>query len=726
MAETKSSSKGRVTLPAQAGMEKEIRELAEKWGIDAVRDSDGTKLSEEILGMEFEVYSTLCLIREDNEWAKAHPEYRQQLYLTSQPETASSDVVEIDLMKHYFKEQLEIDGQHPPRKWWEVVDRTAGEAVGGSYWSFDPEKGTVLIHNAKKWHRYTVSFLAYQKWEPVSMYNHITNSWQEEHRLPLDPRHPEARRHLLEVLESWLDEHPHTDVVRFTTFFYNFDLIYNEKGKERQVDWFGYLSCVSPLALETFERKYGYALKPEDFIDQGYYNTPFRLPSDKFLDWMDFNQRFVAGFAKECVERVHSRGKKAIMFLGDHWSGTEPYGKYFGDIGLDAVVGAAGDGVTTRMISDIPVKATEARFYPYFFPDVFRDGGDPVGELERVWIKSRRAIMRKPMDRMGYGGYLSLALKFPEFVEHVAGICGQFREIHDRSNGAPPYAAPFKIAILNAWGKIRTWQTHQIAHSLWNRRCYSYLGILEALSGMNIDVEFISFDDILRHGIPSGVKAIVNAGDAGTSWSGGSRWADEKLVTAIREWVFNGGGFIGVGEPTAFEYQGAFFQLADVLGVQKETGNGLSSNKPALNIEKDHFITGDVRGEIDFGEGMNSIYPCSAGTEVLAAYNSCCSLTVNSYGKGRSVYISGLPFSFDNSRLLQRAAYWAAGCEKDMFTWFSSNPATECSAYPEAGCFAVYNNSEEDQKTQVYADNGAGFDVTLEPLECRWFGGIHG
>lgn len=50
------------------------------------------------------------------------------------------------------------------------------------------------------------------------------------------------------------------------------------------------------------------------------------------------------------------------MFLGDHWIGTEPYGPYFETIGLDAVVGSVGDGVTMRMISDIKgVKYTEGR-----------------------------------------------------------------------------------------------------------------------------------------------------------------------------------------------------------------------------------------------------------------------------------------------------------------------------------------------------------------------------
>ena len=50
---------------------------------------------------------------------------------------------------------------------------------------------------------------------------------------------------------------------------------------------------------------------------------------------------------------THEKGREAMMFLGDHWIGTEPYGKYFAGIGLDAVVGSVGSGVTLRMISDI-------------------------------------------------------------------------------------------------------------------------------------------------------------------------------------------------------------------------------------------------------------------------------------------------------------------------------------------------------------------------------------
>lgn len=39
---------------------------------------------------------------------------------------------------------------------------------------------------------------------------------------------------------------------------------------------------------------------------------------------MDFIQRFVAEKARELVELVHQAGRKAMMFLGDNWIGTEP------------------------------------------------------------------------------------------------------------------------------------------------------------------------------------------------------------------------------------------------------------------------------------------------------------------------------------------------------------------------------------------------------------------
>lgn len=704
--------RGRFTLPGEAGMEEAIKQLAEKWGVDAIRDSDGTQLSQELIDMGLQVYSTICLVRLDNEYAKANPEKLQQIFLTSERYTAEGERLEIGIMEKLFDQQFKPNTDADIRKYWQVMDRTTG--TEHTAWSY--ADGVVTVEEAEAYHEYSVDFLAYQLWEPVSMYNHLTNDWKEEHRMPIDVRYPEVQEHILQVFEEWLKAHPKTDVVRFTTFFYCFDLMYNQLGKERAVNWFGYMATVSPYALEEFAREYGYEMRPEDFIDNGRYNTPFKNPTRKYLDWMEYNMKFVSGFAKKCVELAHAYGKKAIMFLGDHWAGTEPYGKYFPEIGLDAVVGAAGDGVTTRMIADIPVKETEARFYPYFFPDVFYDGGDPVGESAPIWIKCRRAIVQKPMARMGYGGYLSLALKFPEFVEHVTEIAEQFKSIAKYSGGNRPRCAGFKVGVLNAWGKLRSWQTHQVAHSLWNQRCYSYLGVLEALAGMPVQVEFISFDDIREKGISPEIGVIVNAGDAYTSWSGGGSWSDVKVLTAVREWVSRGGGFIGIGEPTAYEREGQLFTLADVLGVQKEIGFTASNNKPAAEPEA-HYITADGKPD-SYGEGMTMIYRYSESAKVLDVSEGSCNLAVNPYGKGRSVYMAGLPYSSANARVLLRAIYWSAGKEAELSEMLCSNPETECAYYAESGKVCVLNNSLEEQETVVPVNGGTR--VTLRPMQCLW------
>ena len=133
------------------------------------------------------------------------------------------------------------------------------------------------------------------------------------------------------------------------------------------------------------------------------------------------------------------------MFLGDHWIGTEPFMEEFATIGLDAVVGSVGNGSTLRLISDIEgVKYTEGRFLPYFFPDTFHEGGDPVKEAKENWVTARRAILRKPIDRIGYGGYLKLALDFPEFLDYVESVCNEFRELYENAKGATPYCVKIK------------------------------------------------------------------------------------------------------------------------------------------------------------------------------------------------------------------------------------------------------------------------------------------
>ena len=590
----------------------------------------------------------------------------------------------------------------------------------------------MVIPHAEPFHEYTVSFLVYAIWDPTQMYNHITNNWGDKpHEIPFDVRQDASGAFAKEYLVQWLKDNPDTDVVRFTTFFYHFTLVFGSDAKEKFVDWFGYGATVSVKALEEFEKEYGYALRPEDIVDNGYYNSTFRVPTRQYRDYMDFIQRFVSEKAGELVRLVHEAGREAMMFLGDNWIGTEPYGRYFPEIGLDAVVGSVGGGATLRLISDIPgVKYTEGRFLPYFFPDTFYQGNDPVPEAVENWLCARRALMRRPVDRIGYGGYLSLAYRFPGFVDYIEKVTNEFRELYDNIGGSRPYCG-LKVAVLNCWGRLRSWQPYMVAHALWYKQTYTYFGILEALSGAGVDVSFISFEDIRQHGVPEDLDVIINAGDAGTAWSGGDEWLDETLVTAIRRWVYGGGGFVGVGEPCAVHHNGRFFQLADVLGVDKELGYTLSTDKYDTKQAQGHFITEDMEvipadgheglPPIDFGESMKNVYALGGDTEIVEYSDHEVHLSAHGYGKGRGVYIAGLPYSYMNTRILLRSMYYAAARERDMKKWYADNIYCEVHAYPETGKYAVVNNSSRTQVSMVYDGQGNGTGVELKPCEIRWF-----
>ena len=721
MSET-NTNRGRVTIPTDVDVVPETLELLRRWGADAIRDCDGTDYPEELKQVDAKVYSTYYTTRKDNAWAKANPDEVQQCYIMTGFHTASGGALSIELMRGISPELMEVNTRDDIKRWWEVMDRTTGEPLSPEAWRYDEGAGCVVIDEPEAFHDYTVSFLAYLIWDPVHMYNAVTNGWTDfEHQITFDVRQPKTHRFTMERLRRFIAEHPYVDVIRYTTFFHQFTLVFDELKREKYVDWYGYSASVSPYILEQFEREAGYKFRPEFIIDQGYYNNQYRIPSKEYQDFMAFQRREVARLAKEMVDITHELGKEAMMFLGDHWIGTEPYMDEFKSIGLDAVVGSVGNGSTLRLISDIPgVRYTEGRFLPYFFPDTFHPGGDPVREAKENWVTARRAILRKPIDRIGYGGYLKLACEFPEFIDYVQSVCEEFRELYENIRGTTPFC--FKtVAVLNAWGRARSWGCHMVHHALYQKQNYSYAGVIEALSGAPFDVKFISFDDIKADpSVLDGIDVLINVGGGDTAHTGGVWWEDAEVSSAVKRFVYNGGGLIGVGEPSGHQYQGRYIQLAQVLGVEKETGFTLGYDKYNWDEHPGHFILADCDGEPDFGEGQKNMYALE-GAEILVQHEKEVQMAVNAYGSGRAVYISGLPYSFSNSRVLHRAILWSSHGEDELLTWFSSNCSVEVHAYPKNGKYCVVNNTYEPQSTTVYRGDGSSFGLDLEANEIRWY-----
>jgi 1,3-beta-galactosyl-N-acetylhexosamine phosphorylase len=69
-------------------------------------------------------------------------------------------------------------------------------------WEFDEASGEVEIRTIP-YHEYTVSFLAFLIWDPVHMYNFITNDWKDTpHQLTYDVRQPKTKQYVKDKLRN--------------------------------------------------------------------------------------------------------------------------------------------------------------------------------------------------------------------------------------------------------------------------------------------------------------------------------------------------------------------------------------------------------------------------------------------------------------------------------------------------------------------------------------------
>lgn len=713
-------STGSFTMPGQSGYERLTLDLAKKWGADTIRDSDGTQLSPEIVRAGYEIYSTVCLVRSVQPWARKNLGKIQQSFLMSFPLVAERATLTIDLLKGFFREQFVVNFIDDPKKWWQVFDRTTGKEVPKARWDFSAKRGTVTIRGAVKGRKYTVNFLAFRIWEEISMYNHITNDWGDrEHLAAVDPMHPETQKVLLDFLRKWLDEHAETTVVRFTSMFYNFTWFWGDDPNLRYIysDWADYEMTVSPRALRLFEKEYGYKLTSEDFVNGGLYNSTHNAPSRRYRDYMAFIHNFVVEFGRKCIDMVHASGKKAYVFYDDHWIGVEPYSPRFKDFGFDGLIKCVFNAFEVRKCAHVSgVKTHELRLHPYLFPTglkgepTFKEGGNPTLDAKNFWIDARRGIIRAPIDRIGLGGYLSLVEPYPEFQEYIAQLTREFRLLKSFHQGDKAYTAPFKVAVLTAWGSLRSWQASgHFTPGL------DYNELIESLAGLPLDVVFVSFDDLLAKGVPNDVKVIINCGHDGSAWSGGHYWKEPKINELLTQWVQAGGGFIGIREPSAAAEPGQLFTLSHVLGLDRDRGERLANGKYKFNIPAaPHFITADIESDLDLGHEADGIYALGPGLQVLAEKNGSPRIAANAFGKGRSVYLSGHKFAPQNTRLIHRAIHWAANREKDFQRWNCANIRTECAWFPKKRKLVVINNSAERQETEVWDGHGKTRRVELK------------
>lgn len=705
---------GGFTLPGEAGYEQLTLELARKWGADVIRDSDGTKLSDEIIQAGYSIYSTICIIRQHNAFAAEHPDSQQQTFLCSEPVVAQAEELVIEPMKGYFTEQFELNASADALPYWQVYDRTTNQEVSRDNWHY--ADGKVTIRHCKPWHEYTVSFLCWRIWEEINMYNHTTNSWTSEHLRQLDPRHPAAWAYLQQWLEDWCVQNPATNVVRLTSLFYNFVWIFGADMRNRNMftDWASYDFTVSPAALKAFEEKFGYALMAEDFINQRKLQVTHMPPTKAKRDYMAFIQAFVAEKAKVLVDIIHKHGKLAYVFYDDSWVGMEPYGKHFSSIGFDGLIKCVFSGFECRLCANVDVPTHEIRFHPYLFPvglgglPTFAPGGNPARDALMYWRNVRRALARQCVDRIGLGGYLHLTLGFPEFNDTMEQMAIDFRRMKELYSHGAPLTGKCRVAVLHTWGSLRSWTLSGHFHETDK---HALIHINEALSGLPVDVKYVSFEDV-ENGALQDVDVVINAGCAGDAWSGGDAWRSDRLVEELTRFVHQGGAFIGVKEPSAVPGYHTYFRMAQVLGIDKDTGARVCHGRWQYDVQDAPFaVCPETLGQ------ESRLYLTDGKADVLSDHEGVPQMTMHRFGKGVGVYMSDFHVGQKSTRMLLELLMHLTGMKAEEL-YLSDCAEVETAWYPVDKTLIVFNNAEETVESTIATPNGA-LTVTLKPMETR-------
>lgn len=247
------------------------------------------------------------------------------------------------------------------------------------------------------------------------------------------------------------------------------------------------------------------------------------------------------------------------------------------------------------------------------------------------------------------------------------------------------------VYVINEWGRQYSWRP-------WRDP------FLRHFTDIPVNMKWISLREIAENGVPEDAAVLLNYGDRGSAWVGTESWRDPRLAANIRNFVKNGGGFLGCG--SAADYQGKN-QLADVLGFEYVPGPGGNTLNPTAAGEA--FLARSIPGSFS-GEPFRcdrNILPAPTFTLLASADGKNPVRPLfgeNRYGRGRSVYLSFQSNDPEYDDLIKRAIFRAAGREKELYRLYSGNPAIQPYAYPSRNLVVLNNDTRKKQETLLQLD----------------------
>ena len=681
----------------------DILKLFRESGLNAVVHADPGQ-AERLRENGFTPSSSRAPARWSDDWATAHPSDRLERYVLSQPATAESAVLAIDLMSPYQKHGLGLDADHDPAKYWRVYDRTDDTTLPPDSWRVEGEQVRVA---SVAGHVYQVAFLVYMGGQ--SFFNTV-----------VDPIHPAAREHLQEGAKRHLSRLAPDGVYRPTSLYYPFPKLDAGSGLA-QWNWWGYQWGACPAAQEQFTADTGVPFDPGWITEGGRYGHINYPPAPEYLAWMRWQQQNVNRWTKELVDRGHARGVRTRVFWGDHWIGAEPYGDFFEQSGADGLVKACNSGVVSRSVSDLPGDAEGViRFSPWLnWGELFRHD-HPVGRMQTVWADIRQGALRNMPDGLTWGGSTIASLQDPQIGGAMRDITADFEFLSQTLHGKQAYQHPITLYVANSWGRLRSWAG-------WGQLNPS-TDVLDALCWLPIEVKFISLREIAEAGVPADASVILNAGEPGSAWSGGRDWADPNVADAIARFVQGGGGLIGIDAPSHLaQDNGPTFRLASELGIDfdrftsPQAELGVWTHNDAARLQKalaDWHGDATRVGEHWLGQSLPELIPGlqasvfgkPVGQDVAIVYRGSADdgappmVTARDAGQGRAVWIGGFAKSAEFAALLRRAIFWSAKQEALLQVLDSAPLTTRTYLYPSERLLIVFQPAAEDVDATVRCD----------------------
>jgi beta-D-galactosyl-(1->4)-L-rhamnose phosphorylase len=155
--------------------------------------------------------------------------------------------------------------------------------------------------------------------------------------------------------------------------------------------------------------------------------------------------------------------------------------------------------------------------------------------------------------------------------------------------------------------------------------------------------------------------------------------------------------------------------MAQVLGIDEDTGAYVYHGK--WQYELDRELNAKLINNGAHVKGSKWLYLTDGNAKVIAEENGVPTATINSYGKGKGIYLGNFELDNANTKLLLNLITYATGLG-DNVKYVTDNAEAECAYYPADNKLVVINNSEDRIETSILTNEGRK-TFTLEAFETK-------